>query len=292
MDDDTHPIYAGLWGMQLTSGVAIDLGQNVTISPTYVHVMSHPMLALNRPPQSGAHHPAPWIPTASGFAYDVEAQLHIPTSYSRKKVTRYEVAKSVVGLLRLYVHPDIRLAVAAIRPFADLPNVTDINASAPIEVLPRYIDFGLINTAGMEGRVDWVKQHWEKVLDLTESSAAFKLAMDVYLTGQFIQNSAMVMVAVWGALEALFSFEKSELRFRVSSNLAAYMVPRGPARTAQQKRAAKLYDARSAAAHGQPKHGPQELHESYMLLRSVLIRMIEAGEVPTRAELEANLFED
>ena len=131
-----------------------------------------------------------------------------------------------------------------------IPNVTDINASAPIEVLPMYINFGLIDTAGMEGRVDWVKQHWEKALDLMESSVEFKLAMDVYLTSQFIQNSAMVMVAVWGALEAFFSFEKSELRFRVSSNLAAYMVPRGPDRTAQQKRVAKLYDARSAAAHG------------------------------------------
>lgn len=292
MDDDKHPIYAGLCGMQLTNSITISLGQDVTISPTYVHVMSHPMLAISRPSQPGAHHPPLWIPTTTGFAYEVEAQLHIPSSYSRKKVTRYEVAKSVVGLLRLYVHPDIRLAVAAIRPFADLPNEPDINASAPIEVLPKYINFGLIDAAGMEGRIDWVKQHWEMALDLLESSAEFKLAMDVYLTGQFIQNSAMVMVAVWGALEAFFSFEKSELRFRVSSNLAAYMVPRGPDRTAQQKRVAKLYDARSAAAHGQPKHGPQELHDSYMLLRSVLIRMIEAGKVPTRAELEAKLFED
>jgi len=262
------------------------------MSPTYVHVMSHPMLAINRPPNPGAHHPAPWIPTTSGFSYDVEAQLHIPTSYSRKKVTRYEVAKPIVGLLRLYVHPDIRLAVAAIRPFADLPSVTDVNASAPIEVLPRYFDFCLIEITGIEGRVDWVKQHSERALDLIESSAEFKLAMDVYLTGQFIPNSAMVMGAVWGALEAFLSFEKSELRFRVSSKLTSYMVPRGAARTAEQKRVAKLYDARSAAAHGQPKHGQQDLLDSYMLLRIVLIRMIEAGRIPTRAELEAKLFED
>lgn len=292
MDDDKHPIYAGLCGIKLTNGTTILLGKDVTISQTYVHVMSHPMLAMNRPSQPGAHHPSPWIPTSSGFSYDVEAQLHIPTTYSRKKVTRYEIAKSIVGLLRLYVHPDIRLAVAATVPFTDLPNFTDINASAPIEVLPRYFDFGFIDTAGIEGRIDWVKRHWETALDLMESSAEFKLAMDVYLIGQFIPNSAMVMVAVWGALEAFFSFEKSELRFRVSSNLAAYMVPRGPGRAAEQKRVAKLYDARSAAAHGQPSHGPQELHESYMLLRSVLTRMIEAAKVPTRAELEAKLFGD
>lgn len=278
--------------MQLPSSVTIYLGQDVTISPTYVHVMSHPMLAINRPSELGTHHAPPWIPTASGFSYDVEAQLYIPKSYSRKKVTRYEIAKSIVGLLRLYVHPNIRLAVAAVRPFVDLANFTDINASAPIEVLPRHIDFGNIDTVGMDGRLDWVKHHWEKALDLMESSAEFKLAMDVYLIGQFIPNSAMVMVAIWGALEAFFSFEKSELRFRVSSNIAAYMVARGPDRTAQQKRVAKLYDARSAAAHGQPKHGPQELHETYMLLRHVLIHMIEAGKVPTRAELEAKLFED
>ena len=289
--DDNHPIYAGLSGVPLPGNLQINLSRGVTLSPTYVHVMAHPMLAINRPASPGSHHPAPWIPTSSGFAYDVETQLHIPANYRRATVSRYEVAQSIVGLLRLYVHPDIRLAVAAIRPFSELTEIPDVNASAPVEVLPRHFDFGQIETEGIEGRIHWVTQNWEKALDLIEGSPPFKLAMDVYLTGQFIPNSAMVMVAVWGALEALFSFEKSELRFRVSSNLAAYMVPRGAARAAEQKRVAKLYDARSAAAHGQPKHGAQELSDSYILLREVLLRIIESGKVPTKPDLEAALFE-
>ena len=290
MSDDNHPIYAGLCGLHSLSG-DIDLGQGVTISPTYVHVMSHPMLAINRPPHPGAHHPAPWIPTTRGFAFDVEAQLHVPTSV-RRKVTRYQVATSLVGLLRLYVHPDIRLAVAAIRPFVDLAMAKDIDVSVPVEVHPWHFNFGDIDREGIEGRIDWVKEHWETALDLMEGSSAFKLAMDVYLTGQFIENTAMVMVAVWGALEALFSSNAAELKFRVSSMIAAYMEPRGPGRTAEQKKIAKLYDARSAAAHGTPKHGLQELAESFMLLRLVLIRMIEAGKVPKKEELEVRLYED
>ncbi|MGE8676663.1 MAG: hypothetical protein ACN6PB_26750, partial [Achromobacter kerstersii] len=67
---------------------------------------------------------------------------------------------------------------------------------------------------------------------------------------------------------------------------------RGKTRSALQKQAAKLYDKRSAAAHGSSKHEPQDLVDSFYLLRDVLIRIINAGNVPTRQELEVRLFED
>jgi hypothetical protein len=288
--EKNEPVYAGLWGLPLSG--AIDFGHGVTLRPTYVHVMTHTMLAFNKPERPGIHHPAPWKATTGTSGYDVKAELCVPANYTRKKVPRFHVAKSLVALLRLYVHPDIRFAVSAAQPFADLATSSDLIAARPLEIDPRHFDFGQISMDGCEQRFDWVKQHWETALDLIEQSSEFRLALDVYLSGPFIPNPAMVMVAAWGALEALFLDAKAELRFRVSALLAAYMEPRGKTRSAFQKKAAKLYDKRSAAAHGSSKHEQADLVESFYLLRDVLVRMIEAGKVPTTAELEARLFED
>jgi len=288
--EKNEPVYAGLWGLPLSGG--IELGLGVALRPTYVHVMTHTMLAFNRPKHPGTHHPAPWKATTGMSGYDVEAELVVPETYTRKKLDRLQVAKSLVALLRLYVHPEIRFAVFAAQPFAELAASPNLIVARQLEIDARHFDFGHISMEGCEQRLDWIKQHWGTALDLMEQSSEFRLALDVYLSGQFIPNAAMVMVATWGALEALFLDAKAELRFRVSSLLAAYMEPRGKSRSAFQKRAAKLYDKRSAAAHGSSKHELTDLVESFYLLRDVLVRIIEAGKVPTAAELETRLFED
>lgn len=288
--ETNDPVYAGLWGLHV--GGEVDFGHGVSVKPTYMHVMAHTMLAFNRPERPGAHHPAPWKATSNSYGYDVEAQLCVPVTYVRQRVTRVQVAKSLVALLRLYAHPDIRLAFVSPRPFEELGDSEGLVVADQMEIHPRHFDFGTIETEGIADRLQWIQEHWETALDLMESNSEFQLALDVYLTGQFIPNAAMVMVAVWGALEALFTGSTVELKFRVSAMLAAYMKPRGPERSEFQKKAAKLYDKRSAAAHGSSKHELGDLIESFYLLRSVLIQMIEVGKVPTKAELEAKLFED
>jgi hypothetical protein len=57
-----------------------------------------------------------------------------------------------------------------------------------------------------------------------------------------------------------------------------------------QKEIAKLYDKRSAAAHGKPKHDEEDLLASFNLLRRVLMTIIENKNVPSREDLEDLLF--
>jgi len=51
-----------------------------------------------------------------------------------------------------------------------------------------------------------------------------------------------------------------------------------------------LYDKRSAAAHGKPKHQSEDLVATFELLRRVLIMMIRLRAVPSKDELDARLF--
>jgi hypothetical protein len=61
------------------------------------------------------------------------------------------------------------------------------------------------------------------------------------------------LVAVWGALERLFSPSHVELSFRVSANIAAYLELPGRGRYACFKKIKGLYEIRSKAAHGAVK---------------------------------------
>jgi hypothetical protein len=80
------------------------------------------------------------------------------------------------------------------------------------------------------------------------------------------------------------------LRFRVSALIAAFLEPPGESRLAVQKHVAALYDKRSAAAHGLPRHDRNDVLDTLNLLRRVALMIIDNKKVPTKRELEAKLF--
>ena len=128
------------------------------------------------------------------------------------------------------------------------------------------------------------------MLELYQSHSEFRLAIDALDHGQFEPNPSLSLVSLWGAIEALFSPSTTELKFRVSALVAAYLEPLGSSRLTKQREVSALYDQRSAAAHGKPKHSPEHLLATFQLVRTILIRIMECGHVPSKAELEANLF--
>lgn len=140
------------------------------------------------------------------------------------------------------------------------------------------------------GRISWVGENWKAAYQLYETSAEFRLAADTLNSAQFVPNSALTMVSMWGALEAIFSPSTSELKFRVSALIASYLEPPGEERINTQKKIGALYDMRSAAAHGKPKHQLGDLIKTHELLRKVVVHMIYAKTVPTKEILESTLF--
>jgi hypothetical protein len=160
----------------------------------------------------------------------------------------------------------------------------------PFEI--HYRDFPLAVDGGIAtpNSLEWIRNRWPATHKLIRESAEFSLAVDAISSGQFIKSSALTLVSLWGALEALFSPSTTELRFRVSSLIAAFLEPFGNSRGLLQGQIAKLYDRRSAAAHGKPKHDEEDLLGSFNLLRRVLMTIIDNNRVPSREDLEDLLF--
>jgi hypothetical protein len=288
--NETPNWYACITDIDL-AGTTIELGKGLVLSPAYVHVMAHAMLAFKRP-EAGKPHPGPWVGVPGGFSLEASAQLYVPGTYKRAKTVNYNVVRRLVGLMRMWVPPTIQLAFVSQVHFEEIPAEAQRSGVAALSLETEMLRLR-VNTSidhSPAELIEWVRKYWETTLDLAEQHASFELALEAIDQVWFMKSKPLALVALWGALEALFTGQKSELRFRVSSMLAAYLEPAGPARAALQKAAAKLYDARSSAAHGSNDHSDKEWLDSYELLRRAIVRMVEERKVPTIRDLEALLF--
>ena len=286
-DGDVH---AGLSRLDLEEE-SFELGDGISLSKTYANLMAPFLLAFKRPASPGSHHRGQ-IKAASGSSgFDVDADLMIPGHIEEQYGSRLAVAKTIVFLLRLGVNPATTMPVLANLPFSTLEQAqADQTKIIPFEVQPRHFQLAIDRDKASATAIEWVKERWQVTHKLSAQSGDFALAVEAIDAGQFVENSALTLVSLWGALEVLFAKSRSEITFRLSSLMAAYLEPPGSGRADLKKKIAKLYGKRSDAAHGKPKHRPDDLLDTFSLLRRVLLAIIDAGEVPSKGHLEDLLF--
>lgn len=293
-------LYAGLTSIELPDD-PVDLGDGVVLSRTFARFttsfnfintgdISQPSAT---PAQPDGYPPLP-PPSMWGLQVrkiDVTSQIFIPASVAISSDEQLSIARLLTSALRMYADPAVALVAVSSHPYGSLiDRRLEGCVLRPLQVAPRHYSIGLETPGCNISGIQWVARYWRKFQNLYQTHAEFRLAVDALDHGQFESNASLALVGLWGAIEALFSPSTSELKFRVSALIASYLEDPGPNRLAEQKRIAALYDQRSAAAHGKPKHTPEQLLDSFELLRIVLIRMTERGAVPSKAQLEERLF--
>jgi hypothetical protein len=299
-EENKAGIYAGLATIEVPEE-SLDFGDGVTLSRTFARFTTS-FNFIN----TGDLSVPKWKPTTPGELpplppaamwhlrarqLDVTAQVYVPSAIVETPDEMAQIARLLTSALRLYAEPAVSLVAISSHPYDSLIERRLSGCSlTPVEVSPRYFPLSLVKDEANPEGLRWVAAHWRTLLRLYKSHSEFRLAVDALDHGQFEPNPSLSLVALWGAIEALFSPSTTELKFRVSSLIAAFLVPPGGARLAKQRQVAALYDQRSAAAHGKPRHTPEHLIESFELVRTLLIKIIELGHVPTKAELEQGLF--
>ncbi|MCG8906257.1 hypothetical protein [Pseudomonas sp. DP-17] len=289
-------LHLGLSGINLNSKT-IDFGSGVLLRSTYAHIFSTDILAFEKPKSFGSFHPGPWQAISDKKGIDITAELHVPKEYSHAILPNFLVANTLVSLLRLWVDPGIAIQVLSPTPIESLKLRAGKDKGGEFAAMlngqrDRHVHIGLVRGDKIIESIDWVVKNWENALDLRASKPELSFAIETFENAQCIPNTAMMIVSLWGALEAIFAPHKAELVFRVSSQLAAFLEPRGPMRLQKQRDIVKLYNIRSAAAHGFPKHADDDLIQTFELLRIAIIRMIERKQVPNKEQLETLLFSD
>jgi hypothetical protein len=290
MELDDFELYGGLAGARLPFK-EFDFGRGITVSCTYAHLMA-PFLMAFAPAERGRPHPAPWRGAKGGFGFEIHAQVHVPREFKPSEwFDRLNTVWWFVALLRFRASPLVIVPVVASGPFAKAKDDAEEIHFWPMEVEQRLLM--VEEKASHEIREDdlnWIRRHWWDAGKLMNRNREFNLLFQACTQCVFTRNAALALLSLWGALEGVFSPSKTELRFRVSANIAAYLEPPGLARLELQKKVAKLYDARSHAAHGGAELPKEALRESYALTKRVITKVIEANEAPKREELDAALF--
>ena len=288
---DDADLHAGLTGLELATEL-VDLGDGVLLVPTHAKFLTPLTLINTSPPSTDPLKPKPAFWQMGAREKDITAQLIIPRHVAKSFDERFELARFAVLVLRLWSDPGIGLHVVSSHRFEELCELPDNDRPfiVPIETRPRHFPLGTIDPTSVLASLKWVQENWRAAHKLYSSSTEFRLAADSLDAGQFVPNHALTLVSLWASLEAIFSPSTSELKFRVSALIAAYLEPPSAKRLELQKQVASLYDMRSAAAHGKPRHEPEHLLKSFELVRRVLLRMIHEAAVPTKELLERRLF--
>jgi Apea-like HEPN len=290
MHPNSVDLYAGLYGLVLVPDT-FDLGHGATISRTYAHLMAPFMMAF-APAPPGKHHPAPWKPAKGGIYIDITTELYVPATTSIPQLDRMNTVWWIVSLMRLQMTTSISVPILSSERFSSIPAIQEEPHLWPMEIhTPRIFPEGSdVRSVGV-AELEWLRDNWYEAAALL-GKGDFSLALQAVDSSVWNHSPALALVAVWGALERLFSPSTSELSFRVSASIAAYLEPAGRERYSCFKKIKSLYNSRSKAAHGSGDSDLTPYAESYGIARRVLLKMIEARHVPNKEELEANLFGD
>jgi hypothetical protein len=283
-------LYGGLAGAELPVE-QYDLGSGITLSKTFAHLMAPFLMAFGRA-EPGRPHPAPWRAAKGGFGFDVLAQIHVPREFSPPRwFDRLNTVWWFVALLRFRASPYLVVPVVASGAFAKAVKDDEEIHFWPMEVESRLlmIEPNATHEITVEA-LDWIKRHWWDAGTLMRQSNEFNLLFQACAQCVFARQPSLALLSLWGALEGVFSPAKSELRFRISANIASFLEPPGARRLELQKKVAKLYDARSQVAHGGSELSADALCDTYALTKRVITKVIEANHVPTRENLDAALF--
>lgn len=249
MHPNSVDLYAGLYGSVLVPDT-FDLGHGAVISRTYAHLMAPFMMAFGPAPH-GKPHPAPWKPAKGGIFLDITTELHLPAATSIPQLDRVNTVWWIVALMRLLMTTSISAPVLSSERFSSIPTIRQEPHLWPMEIhTPRIFPEGSDARSVGVVELEWLRDNWHEAAVLL-GKEDFNVAFQAIDSSVWNHSPALALVAVWGALERLFSPSTSELKFRVSASIAAHLEPAGRERYACFKKIKSLYDSRSKAV---PRH--------------------------------------
>jgi hypothetical protein len=291
MNLETESIYAGIAGIQIEPE-SYDLGNGVVISKTFAHLMSPFMIAFSPPKAPGLPHPTPWKAIHGGMGTDFRVQLFVPTTFSPSKFfDRLNTIWCISALIRLKFCSDLCVATITTKPFSQLPSDDTSAEIHPAEFFVNRFSLQVDRKEKLnEGDLEWIKGNWLRAGQLMCANKTFYSAFHAVDSSASIANPGLGLILIWGALEALFAKSKTELSFRTSAAISSYLEHPGTARHALHKKLTKLYNARSAAAHGSDENVWESYTDTYAIVRRAMLKMIENNHVPSLDELDLALF--
>ncbi|WP_263819478.1 hypothetical protein [Salinibacter sp.] len=288
IDPNEITLFAGLSGVDY-AGNPVELSNGIRVSSTYAHLFSPRLVAFDKPESSGDPHPGPWEAAKGGQGYDIHVEVEVPESI---KVGPFDHLNSVwwfAALLRLKGNTSVQVPAVSSRPFNEIPGLNERPSIWPIEESDTRVAYNPAENPEITSEdLEWIETHWKHAAELA-AVEDFRTALEALDGSMRIADPNLALVMLWGGLERIFPPQRAG-GFRRSAYLAAYLRPPGQKRLELQKEIKDLYGTRSHAAHGGRPDDYVPTARAHEILRKVLVKVVEEGEIPSRDRLEENLF--
>ncbi len=197
------------------------------------------------------------------------------------------LAKHLFSLMRIRCGIDFIVPMVANRSWSVIsacpPKSVNVIMLEDYPDAIRFSDNNIVELSDFK----WVIDYLDKYLRLVRNKR-MGVAVDALSSLYRQKNDRMAIACMWAGIEAILDIQ-SELRFRISSEIAAFLEQRGNERLRVYKDIKKQYDFRSKAVHG------AAIDESIIrenvakvrdILRTVLTKCIELDHIPTSSEFE------
>lgn len=111
-------LYFGLAGLSVQQPLVFTRG--ISLQSTYAYMME-PVIMAFKPAEPGKPHSGPWKETQGLGSREITAQLHVPEAAGKDTNERFQIASTIIFLLRLWTDPQTTMPVASNVAFAEVP---------------------------------------------------------------------------------------------------------------------------------------------------------------------------
>tara|TARA_B110000196_G_scaffold319254_1_gene336788 strand:+ start:77 stop:955 length:879 start_codon:yes stop_codon:yes gene_type:complete len=285
---DNSALSIGIAGVEIDFD-KLELGHGIEVRKSFAHYMAPHMVSLESPTKEKLA-PSPWLTVKGSFDLKISWEIYIPEDFSISGLNKSDLLGYIITMMRLGVSPQINCPVISTSSFFDKEQFYE---SDPVVVQferNRLITFKGKSDVLSKSGFEWIAKDFIKKLNLISANPELKMALSAIDDIYFQKSTALSLVGIWGALEAIFTKSKAELRFRVSVMIASYLKQGSNNAYDYHKKLLKLYDARSKAAHGDLKLKDSTLYDSFEVMYEVIAKIFENEHVPTKEELERLLL--
>ncbi len=262
------------------------IAPEVELRKTYAHAFAHPMLATSPPVKENTHHPAPWHAIAAPGVVETATVELVLYPRETSSVDCLEHARNVVSLIRLLSGSPIHAPVYSDVAFSEMATAKGVEVwqfEAPIDwaIPPVKLD------DEMFAEIETMFDPLQTLLRNEGFNSAFRLADGMW----WLPTLDAQMVAIWTASEALMKPDRNDMTKQLARLIRAYSgVSRQDGENCYQ-RVISLCRARGEAVHAGVQPRPQDVQESYYILRRLLLRALAEGSVPGRIETITPLWQ-
>lgn len=269
-----------------------DLGSGIIFRKTYAHLFAPFLMAFSPPRERGGIHGGPWKTTKGGVAFDILVEIEVSEIKEfSDSFTSEEIIWLLACMIRLGSHPFVMVSALSDMSFCEVKTLDSQPTLILLETKNRIFSHSKdVNPKLTEHDLEWLKHYWKDTLKLLKQNPKFYAALKAFDEATVSGKLSLSLLQIWGAIEQLFSPNTGELKYRVCSNLAAYLAEHGEKRLEIFKDLTKLYSERSIAAHTSKDLDFMPVLHSFVYFRNAVIKIIESGKIPTQDDLENLIF--